>query len=204
MPPETQARDARSSSVIDNPTMSACDAGYTSRQHNTHITEARVLLYPWHPWHGRTVLIFGSVAKNRQAVFRCGLESAQTDRPLEVPQWMFDPTACCQVHLAASPAVRCEELLDLKRLLIGTHLASDKAVLQAEHCTLPYPGGIDAPHEKPTTGHSTPSVPREPEDAAVGEPASRGSATDCASAGATAAPTSAAGARRYRRAGGVR
>jgi len=143
MPPETQARDARSSSVIDNPTMSACDAGYTSRQHNTHITEARVLLYPWHPWYGRTVLIFGSVAKNGQAVFRCGLESAQTDRPLEVPQWIFDPTFCCQVYLAAAPTVWCEGLLELKRLLTGAHLLCDKAVLQAEHCSWPYPGGND-------------------------------------------------------------
>ena len=145
MPPVAAARGVRSSSGIDIPGKNDDDAGCTSRQHNAHITESRVLLYPWHPWHGRTVLIFSSVAKNGQAVYRCGLESAQTDRPLEVPQWMFDPTVCCRVYLAASPAVRCEELLELKRLLTGAHLACDKGVLQAEHCSLPHPGGIDAP-----------------------------------------------------------
>src|ERR1039457_5106208 len=54
------------------------------------LDESRVLLSPWHPWHGHTVLIFSSVAKKGQGVYHSGLESAQTDRPLEVPQWMFD------------------------------------------------------------------------------------------------------------------
>ena len=48
------------------------------------------------------------------------------------PPLMFDPTVCCQVCLAASPAVRCEGLLELKRLLTGAYLASDKGVLQAD------------------------------------------------------------------------
>ena len=176
----------------------------TSHQQNAHITDSRVILYPWHPWYGKTALIFTSVAKTGQAVFRCGLESAQTDRPLEVPQWMFDATACRQACLAASPTVHCEGLLELKRLLMSAKITAAKAVLKAEHCSLSDTGGIDAPDEKPATGHPTQSFPPELEDAAVVELADGSSRTDCASAGAPIAPTPSPIARRSRRAGGVR
>jgi hypothetical protein len=136
MLPDARVRDARSSSVTDGPAMSVCDAAYTSHQHNAHITESRVVLCPWHPWYGKTALIFTSVAKTGQAVFRCGLESAQTDRPLEVPKWMFDATACRQACLAASPTVHCEALLELKRLLMSAKITADEAVLKAEPTAL--------------------------------------------------------------------
>jgi hypothetical protein len=54
--------------------MSSADTvDYTSHQHKAHITDSRVILYPWHLWYGKTALIFTSVAKTGQAVFRCGL-----------------------------------------------------------------------------------------------------------------------------------
>src|ERR1700737_2344154 len=84
---------SRSAPASGNRGKNAYDEYYTRHQHNAHITDSRVILYPWHPLYGKTALIFTSVAKTGQAVFRCGLESAQTDRPLEVPQWMFDATA---------------------------------------------------------------------------------------------------------------
>jgi hypothetical protein len=108
---------------------SADDAGCTSRQLNAHITESRVVLYPWHPWHGRSVWIFDAVAKEVDAVFRCSLEPAETARPLEVPQWMFDPAACCRVHLQTAPAVDYEALLEVKRLLVGVSSTSGEVVL---------------------------------------------------------------------------
>jgi len=120
----------------------------TSRQLNTHITESRVVLYPWHPWHGRTVSVFNTVAKNGDEVFRCGLESMETAWPLEVPQWMFDPAACFRIHFATSPAVNCEALLELKR----------EAVLQAGHHSLPRTGGADATLYEPAAGGSCEAV----------------------------------------------
>src|ERR1700730_85367 len=201
LPPSIRSRSAP---AIGYRGKNVCGEYCTSHQQNAHITDSRVILYPWHPWYGKTALIFTSVAKTGQAVFRCGLESAQTDRPLEVPQWMFDATACRQACLAASPTVHCEGLLELKRLLMSAKITPDKAVLKAEHCSLSDTGGIDAPEEKPATGHPTQSFPPELEDAAVVELADGSSRTDCASAGAPIAPTPSPIARRSRRAGGVR
>jgi hypothetical protein len=48
---------------------------YKSTQ-NAHVTESRVVLYRWHPWHGRLVYIVGAVARNEHALYRCVLELA--------------------------------------------------------------------------------------------------------------------------------
>jgi hypothetical protein len=117
---------------------------------------------------------------------------------------MFDATACRQACLAASQMVNCEGLLELKRLLMSAKITAGEAVLKAEQCSLSDTGGIDAPDEKPATGHSTQSFPPELEDAAVVELAGGSSRTDFASTGAPSAPTPLTTARRSRRAGGVR
>jgi hypothetical protein len=83
-------------------TLRACDhrarheraADCTSRRQNAHVTESRVVLYRWHPWHGRSVFVFGSVTRGGQAILRCAPEQADVARSLEVPQWMFEGAAC--------------------------------------------------------------------------------------------------------------
>lgn len=64
--------------------------GYcTTGRRNTHGTQVRELLYPWHPWSGRLVHIHGLLDKG-SAVFRCSLSGSTSCRLLEVPVWMFD------------------------------------------------------------------------------------------------------------------
>ena len=74
-------------------------SGGTTKQPNTHNTESREVLYPWHAWHGRSVWIHQAMVKNGVAIFHCGLEQAVL-RLLQVPQWMFDRTIFRGMHLA--------------------------------------------------------------------------------------------------------
>ena len=78
-------------------------AGCTNRQQNAHITELRVVLYPWHPWYGRSVLVFGAMTKGeRGALFSCALDDHS--RPVEVPEWMFDAALCSQTSRVTTPS----------------------------------------------------------------------------------------------------
>jgi hypothetical protein len=176
----------------------------TSLRQNTHITETRVVLYAWHPWHGRTVAVFNRAAKNEGEVLRCSLEAMEQARPIEVPQWMFDPAACCRMHLVTSPAVNCEALLELKRLLARATAGCNKAVLQAQHHSLANPGGADATHAEPAAGDSIQLVSSSSEDVAVVAVAIRSAAERSALVGATAAPLSRRAAQRHGRKGGGR
>src|SRR5687768_4615223 len=45
--------------------------------------------------------------------------SAMTDR-VEVPAWMFEPTACDHLHLTTTPFVDCQALIELKTVLQTT------------------------------------------------------------------------------------
>src|SRR5260370_21413439 len=49
--------------VSDRRVSNEAGSGYTSRQHNAHITESREVLYRWHPWYGHTVWIFSTVER---------------------------------------------------------------------------------------------------------------------------------------------
>lgn len=122
----------------------ACAPRCTSRRRNAHVTESRVVLYRWHPWHGREVFVFGAVAKGEQVVLRCALEPADLARPLEVPQWMFDAAACCRTTLTAAPSVDIETLRELDALVRAATAASGSAVLKAEHRSKPDSGGARA------------------------------------------------------------
>src|SRR5690606_21503888 len=79
----------------------------TTRRQNTHGTEVRELLYPWHPWFGRLVHVHEVLVKD-EAVFRCSLSGAFSDRLIEVPSWMFDRplSGCWRVMLV--PYARCK------------------------------------------------------------------------------------------------
>jgi hypothetical protein len=166
------------------------DLSSTSQQQNAHVTESRVLLYRWHPWHGRSVFIFGAVTKGEQAVFRCALEPADLARPLDVPQWMFDAAACCRLVLAAAPSVGVEVLRELDQLISAVSLPSGPEVLQAEHLSLPDSGGACARRKRSTIARSADAVSSAAGNAAVGEPSCRGSRADAAAPGAAAPGTS--------------
>jgi hypothetical protein len=177
--------------------------GCTNRQQNTHITESKAILYRWHPWCGRTVFVFSTIAKNEEIIFRCALEPHETARVLEVPQWMFDPVACCHVTCATSPAVDCAALRELKPLLADKPFSTPGSVIKAGHQPLPCTGGADASHDKPASGRSAQSDSAVSKDAAVGAPAASGPAADAPVTGTIAAATPARAVRRRTRSGGA-
>ena len=57
------------------------------------------------------------MVKNGIAIFFCSLEKPAAARLLEIPQWMFDATACYGMHLAPTPAICIETILNLKRFV---------------------------------------------------------------------------------------
>ena len=102
-------------------------AGCTTRQHNAHITESRVIRYPWHPWYGRSVVVVRVSEKREQPVFRCAPEM-DAMRSIEVPQWMFDAAVCCRMTLAPTGSVCIQALRELARLLCALSRAEPSTV----------------------------------------------------------------------------
>ena len=109
--------------------MRAPGFGCTTRQSNTHSTESRVVLYPWHPWYGRTVWVYDVRVKTQGTVVDCSLEQTCEAPARQVPQWMFDLSVCHQMHLRHSPLVSCQALVELKELLahVPAHARKDVA-----------------------------------------------------------------------------
>src|SRR5215471_7890278 len=92
--------------------------GYcTTTLENTHGTEFRELLYPWHPWFGLLVGIHAAIDKSDGIAFRCSLSGADADRWLEVPAWMFDRPACVRMFVAVDARVDLVALTALMALL---------------------------------------------------------------------------------------
>jgi len=130
----------------------------TSRRQNAHITEQRSILYRWHPWHGRTVLVVGAVSKGAIASFRCCLEE-QDSRSLEVPQWMFDAATCCRLRQAAAPMVTCAALREVRALIEAVQRHTVGSMLQAEHPIPKLTGGAHAKQEPSARDRSAGAVP---------------------------------------------
>ena len=182
-----------------------CDAGCTSRQQNAHITETREVLYRWHCWYGLPVYIFGAVTRGEHRLFRCALDHGDSGRLLEVPQWMFEATACCRMVLMEAANVSVETLRDLNRLLCAVGSPNEVGMLQVKHPTLPDSGGARAKPKISKDPQAADDFPSATADAAVAKPADRGSRTNAKIAGATLASTSPRSTRRAaRREGGVR
>jgi hypothetical protein len=148
----------------------ACDRCGTTRQHNTHSNESREVCYPWHPWHGRSVWVFETLVKSGQPVFRCGTEENHNARYL-VPQWMFDPAACCRMQKAAVPVVGWEALRDLKALLQS--LQNCDVVLQAQHRSSLPQGGADANVTEPIESCTIPTLSSTPPQSVLARIASK-------------------------------
>jgi len=160
----------------------------TSGQSNTHSTEMREIRYPWHPWCGRSVWIHRKVVKGGRAVYRCSLEPNHEARLFEVPQWMFESGACCQVHSAEKPAVNCAALLDLKLLLHHARSPARTFVLQAQHSSSPG-GGADAKIGKATEGYPTGIVSPITPDSKLAKVTARNQTRNSGTTGATATRT---------------
>ncbi len=186
---------------IDPPRPDAAALGCTSRHQNAHVTESRVVTYPWHPWHGRSVFIFAPVSKGDEPVFRCALEQADVARPLEVPQWMFDAATCCRTSLTATPSVSIAALRALHALLGLAAASAGSAVLKAEHRSKSATGGAYATPARSSPTRSTDAVSSEADGAAVAEFSDRGPRPHTSTSGAVSPASS---PRTARRAGGAR
>ncbi len=157
----------------------------TSRQSNTHITESREVLYPWHPWYGRSVWIYQTLTKNGAAICRCGLSQTPNSRALEVPQWMFDSAACSRTRITPSVAVTGAALLELKELLSRVRPGKSAVVLDAQHRSLLCAGGADAVCNEFTTSGPAPAVSPDLQGPSLGGVAARDTTADGASFSAT-------------------
>jgi len=113
----------------------------TTRRRKTHITDARELLYPWHPWASQRVFVHRVVSKTAEAVFHCSLDSTPARRLLQIPQWMFDSAVMCGVHLASVSVVDAASLQELKVLLSAM---IDDDVVQGQHPSVDDAGENDA------------------------------------------------------------
>jgi hypothetical protein len=135
------------------------DSGCTTQQRNAHVTERRVVLYRWHPWHGRAVLIVSVVTKGTARILRCRLDD--DSRALEVPQWMFETSTCCRMRQAPAAVVTCQALRELRKLVdMGSEVPSS-SVLQDEHPIPDIEGGAHAIQEPTAFDQSAAVVPSE-------------------------------------------
>src|SRR6201987_2398443 len=83
----------------------ACAPHCTRRRDNAHKIEELEVLYRWHPWFGRVVHVHEVIEQRAGGVFRCSPDGDASRRWLELPQWMFDRTACLAIRMAAAPCV---------------------------------------------------------------------------------------------------
>jgi len=109
----------------------------TTRLENAHGTEFWELLYPWHPWSGLRIGIHEAIERPGGVVFRCDLTASDANRWLEIPAWMFDPSACAKVRLAVEPHTDLSALVMLGVLLRDVRnkrsTALDAAYMSSEH-----------------------------------------------------------------------
>lgn len=157
----------------------------TSRQQNAHITERRVVLYRWHPWHGREVSISGFTVRSGAVILRCRAEE-DSGRSIEVPAWMFDAATCCRTRLTSAPVVTCAALLAVRELLEAVARISATPIVQPER-PIPHPGAAHAIQEPRTPKRSTSLIPTH-DAPGMARDASAGAYPDSSPPGADVAP----------------
>lgn len=102
---------------VCSPKMNAVAPCCTTHRRNTHGTEQRELLYPWHPWAERQVFIHEVIEKGDASVFHCSISGQALDRWLEVPGWMFDRVPSASWRITTAPHVDLAALGALATLL---------------------------------------------------------------------------------------
>lgn len=165
--------------------MSAAARCCTTRRQNTHGTEVRELLYPWHPWFGQHVHVHAALAK-RVDIFRCSLSGVPSDRLLEVPAWMFDRAVSGNWRSLPVPHVDLAALHVLAKLLDDADTSSQSGGMSA--ALISHEASRRDVHAKSTHDISVRSIL---------EPAPKGASRNASMAGVTGGdPSSADGAHR--------
>ena len=97
----------------------------TTSSQNTHETEERKVLYPWHPWAGRLVYVHDRIEKSGRTTFLCSLSGKAADRQQSIPSWMFERSADWLVGTA--PVAGMAALVALAELLKAAADPQDSA-----------------------------------------------------------------------------
>jgi hypothetical protein len=100
----------------------------TSPHQKTHGTEAGdevEVVYPWHPWVGRTVCVHEVVERGAIASARCSLAGAAPVRLRELPLWMLDAAGCRTMRVEAHPMATLCALAALHALLSAERKRSE-------------------------------------------------------------------------------
>lgn len=92
------------------------DVHCTTTQPKTHNTVA-LLVYPWHPWHGKTVEVREAQVRRGCSIFRCILDGTENSKAFEIPAWMFNRTTCWAQDLSVQPFVSTKALRELREFL---------------------------------------------------------------------------------------
>ena len=130
----------------------------TTALQNTHRTEEREVLYPWHPWAGCIVQIHEVVEKASGNVARCNLDGQVAYRSLELPTWMLERAACAPMRMDTRPRVDVAALEALATLLseVAEAAPSNAPVLGAQTVSRDKNRGDD--DAVPTQGASRSSI----------------------------------------------
>ena len=89
--------------------------------------------YRWHPWFDQPVTIDRAIVRrDRGAVYLCRPTDVTDGKFREVPQWMFDQSACCVMQLRDEPCVSVSALLSLSALLRDA-TTSDEFLIDVQH-----------------------------------------------------------------------
>ena len=148
----------------------------TTKQHHAHVTEAREVFYPWHPWFGRVVYIHEVIKRGTIPAFLCSLVANRTRRCLEVPSWMFDRSVCLHLTRVETPQASRVALDNLKVLLsdISDRVSPAHSVIGARHSSHENRGDADAPREPAAPDQTTRPVPSVLPRPRPDQPAERG------------------------------
>src|SRR6266536_3991531 len=142
----------------------------TTRLRNTHRTEEREVLYPWHPWSGCLVRIHEVVEKAAGDVVRCSHAGDPLRLWQELPVWMLDRAACAPMRVEAGPQADVVALQALRALL--TEVCGIGAAADLASSNAPGSGATRVSHDQNRReAHATPaqssSSTSEEEDATV-------------------------------------
>lgn len=165
------------------PSTDVAGADCTTRQPKTRISEVREVCYPWHPWHGKSVLIVGTVERRDQSAFFCRLDEDAVGPSLEVPCWMFDHGLCGGFRLAAAAGVNWEFLARLRALLRHVGSEGEGDPIEDQRRSLSKQGDADAQDLLPPAVGTTRSVSADAAAAELGNVTERDSAEDAATPG---------------------
>ena len=93
-------------------TVLAFGAAQRETLHNARKGYLRVL-YPYHPYYGQTLEVFGAGGGLRDLVY----VRMPNNTTRGIPGWMFDESICASVRCADRAIIDCEALLRLAQLL---------------------------------------------------------------------------------------